>query len=165
MPEHAIVIEEAATSGFGYTTKAPSGSAHTALGLTGGAIGMGLPLALGAAVAAPDRRVIALQADGAAMYTSQALWSMAREGLDVTVVVYANREYAILRAELARAGVKHPGPIASALTDLSDPEIDFAAMARSMGVGASRATTTDDFVVQLEAALATAGPSLIEAVV
>ena len=110
MPEHAIVIEEATTGGFGYTINAPSGPPHTSLGLTGGAIGMGLPLALGASVAAPGRRVIALQADGSAMYTDQALWSMAREGTDITIVVYANREYAILRAELARGGREACGP-------------------------------------------------------
>jgi acetolactate synthase-1/2/3 large subunit len=165
MPEHAIVIEEATTGGFGYTIKAPSGLSHTSLGLTGGAIGMGLPLALGAAVAAPDRQVIALQADGSAMYTSQALWSMAREGAKVTVVIYANREYAILRAELARAGVREPGPVATSLTDLSNPAIDFVALAQSMGVPGSRATTGDEFVAQLEHSLAGEGPSLVEAVI
>jgi acetolactate synthase-1/2/3 large subunit len=165
MPEHAIVVEEATTGGVGYTLKAPSAPPHTSLAITGGAIGFGLPCALGAAVAAPDRRVISLQSDGAAMYTSSALWSMAREGVDVTVVLFANRKYAILQAELERAGVKEFGPIAQSLTDLHQPELDFVKLAEGQGVPAGRATTTDEFVALLQRSLATPGPFLIEAVI
>lgn len=162
LPEQAIVIEEANTSGINFVMQAPAAAPHWGLQLTGGAIGMGLPLAFGAAIAAPDRRVVALQADGSAMYTLPALWSMAREGTDVTVVVYSNRKYAILQLELARAGITDPGPIAQSLTDLSNPDIDFCAIAKGMGVDATRATTNDELVVALERSLATPGPSLIE---
>jgi acetolactate synthase-1/2/3 large subunit len=162
LPEHAIVVEEANTSGINFVMQAPAAAPHWGLQLTGGAIGMGLPLALGAAIAAPDRRVVALQADGSAMYTLPALWSMAREGTDVTVVLYANRRYAILQVELMRAGVTDPGPIAQSLTDLSNPDIDFVAIARGMGVDATRVTDNAGLVAALEHSLATPGPSLIE---
>jgi acetolactate synthase-1/2/3 large subunit len=149
---------------MGFTLAAPSAAPHITLALTGGAIGTGLPLAVGAAVAAPGRRVVALQADGSGMYTLQALWTMARESLDVTVVVFSNRRYAILGVELMRAG-NDPGAVASSLTDLSRPDLDWTALATGMGVPSSRATTTDDFVVQLRRSLATAGPTLIEAII
>ena len=164
LPDDAIVIDEAATSGLGFTMVAPSAAPHTTLALTGGAIGTGLPLAVGAAVAAPGRRVVALQADGSGMYTLQALWTMARESLDVTVIVFSNRRYAILGVELVRAGID-PGPVAGSLTDLSHPDLDWTSLAKGMGVPASRATTTDELVTHLRASLQTAGPTLIEAVV
>jgi len=165
LPEGAVVVDEAATSGLGYAVRSPLSAPHTALGLTGGAIGMGLPLAVGAAVAAPDRRVVALQADGSGMYTLQGLWTMAREALDVTVVVFANRRYAILGLELLRAGVEQPGPVASALTDLSRPELDWASLASGMGVPGWRVSSADEFVDRLRQSLSTEGPSLIEAVI
>jgi acetolactate synthase-1/2/3 large subunit len=165
MPEHAIVVDEGNTSGFGYAIKAPSAAPHTALALTGGAIGFGLPSALGAAIAAPDRRVIALQSDGSAMYTNAALWTMARESVDVTIVLFANRRYAILGAELARAGIKQPGAVASSLIDLSNPVIEWAAIAQGMGVPSATVTTTDDFVAAFQRSVATPGPFLIEAVI
>jgi acetolactate synthase-1/2/3 large subunit len=132
------------------------------LTLTGGAIGQGLPCAVGAALACPDRRVIALQADGSGMYTLQSLWTMARESLDVTVVVCANRSYRILQFELARAGVVEPGPRARSLTDLSHPELDWVSLARGMGVPASRPENAEELVAALERALATPGPALVE---
>jgi acetolactate synthase-1/2/3 large subunit len=164
LPDDSIVIDEAATSGLGFTMVAPSAAPHTTLALTGGAIGTGLPLAVGAAVAAPGRRVVAMQADGSGMYTLQALWTMARESLDVTVIVFSNRRYAILGVELFRAGID-PGPVATALTDLSRPDLDWTSLAKGMGVPASRATTTDELVTHLRASLQTSGPTLIEAVV
>jgi acetolactate synthase-1/2/3 large subunit len=164
LPDDSIVIDEAATSGLGFTMAAPSAAPHTTLALTGGAIGTGLPLAVGAAVAAPDRRVVALQADGSGMYTLQALWTMARESLDVTVVVFSNRRYAILGVELLRAGID-PGPAAGSLTDLSRPDLDWRSLATGMGVPSSRATTTDELVTHLRASLQTSGPTLIEAVI
>ena len=165
LPEGAIVTDEANTSGLwisGATTGAPP---HDWLTLTGGAIGIGLPLAVGAAVACPDRRVVTLEADGSAMYTGQALWTMAREGLDVTTVVLSNRSYAILNMELQRVGADAGGPRARAMLDLSRPDLDFVALATAMGVPATRAATAAEFTEQLARALATPGPNLIEAVV
>lgn len=164
LPEGAIVSDEANTSGLfvaGATATAPP---HDWLMLTGGAIGIGLPLALGAAMACPDRRVLALEADGSAMYTCQAWWTMAREGLDVTTVVFANRSYAILNMELNRVGAEGGGPRAKAMLDLSRPDLDFVSIATGMGVPATRATTAEEFADQLARALATPGPSVIEAV-
>ncbi|MGY6500516.1 MAG: acetolactate synthase large subunit [Acidimicrobiales bacterium] len=162
-PEGAIVVDEAITSGGPYAQMAVAAPPHDVLALTGGAIGQGLPTAVGAAVACPDRRVVALQADGSGMYTLQALWTMARESLDVTVVVLANRSYRILQFELARAGVAEPGPGASALTDLGGPDLDWASLAAGMGVPAVTATTADDLVEGLRRSFATPGPMLIEA--
>jgi acetolactate synthase I/II/III large subunit len=165
LPEGAIVSDEANTSGLwlpGATAGAPP---HDWLTLTGGAIGQGLPLATGAAVACPGRRVIALEADGSAMYTISALWTHAREGLDVTTIIFNNRSYAILGMELQRVGAQASGDAARGLLDLSRPDLDFVALARGMGVPASRARTAGEFAVQLREALAEPGPRLIEAVV
>ena len=165
LPEGAIVADEAQTSGLwapGATAGAPR---HDWLTLTGGAIGYGLPVATGAAVACPDRPVLCLQADGSAMYTIQALWTQAREGLDVTTVLYNNRSYAILNLEFTRVGVGAPGPKAHDMLDLSRPDLDFVALAQGMGVPATRAETAEDFTDQLERALAEPGPHLVEAIV
>jgi acetolactate synthase-1/2/3 large subunit len=165
MPEGAIVSDEGNTSGLfaaGLTAGSPR---HDWLCLTGGAIGQGLPVALGAAVACPDRKVIALQADGSALYTVQAWWTMAREGLDVTTVIFNNRSYAVLNMELNRVGVEGAGPKAKEMLDLSRPDIDFVALASGLGVPATRATTADEFVEQLRRALATKGPTVVEAIV
>jgi acetolactate synthase-1/2/3 large subunit len=164
LPEDAIVSDEAQTSGLsnpGSTVNAPR---HTWLCLTGGAIGQGLPVATGAAVAAPGRRVVALQADGSALYTIQSLWTQAREGLDVTTVLYNNRSYSILNMELNRVGAE-PGPKAKEMLDLHHPDIDFVSIAGGLGVPASRAETADEFTTQLERSLSEPGPSLIEAIV
>jgi acetolactate synthase I/II/III large subunit len=165
LPEGAIVSDEGNTSGLfasGHTAGAP---AHDWLCLTGGAIGQGLPVALGAAVAAPDRKVIALQADGSAMYTLQAWWTMAREDLDVVTVLFNNSSYAVLNMELARVGATAGGEKAKAMLDLHGPDLDFVALATGMGVPATRATTCEDFAEQLSAALGARGPHVIEAVV
>jgi acetolactate synthase-1/2/3 large subunit len=165
LPEGAIVSDEANTSGLwlpGATAGAPP---HDWLTLTGGAIGQGLPLATGAAVACPGRPVLALEADGSAMYTISALWTQAREGLDVTTVIFSNRSYAILGMELGRVGAAAAGDASRDLLDLSRPDLDFVAMATGLGVPASRATTAADFAAALRQALAEPGPHLIEAVV
>lgn len=165
LPDGAIVSDEAITSGLwaaGHTAGAPP---HDWLSLTGGAIGQGLPVAVGAAVACPDRKVVALQADGSALYTMQAWWTMAREGLDVTTVLFNNRSYAVLNMELGRVGAEAAGPRAKEMLDLRRPDLDFAALARGFGVPATSATTTDDFVDQLRRALATEGPTVVEAVI
>jgi acetolactate synthase-1/2/3 large subunit len=164
LPERAVVVDEAITSGYflpGATVGAP---AHDWLTLTGGAIGQGLPVATGAAVACPDRPVVALQADGSAMYTIQALWTQAREGLDVTTVVCDNSAYAILAAELENVGAAGGGERAGKLLDLGGPALDFVALATGMGVPATRATTADELAAQFRAALAEPGPHLIDAV-
>ncbi len=165
LPDGAVVSDEANTSGLfipGATAGAPP---HTWLCLTGGAIGQGLPVATGAAVACPDRKVLALEADGSAMYTLQALWTQAREGLDVTTVVLDNHSYAILALELSRVGVEAAGPKATGILELDRPALDFVALARGLGVPATRATTAEEFTVQLEQALASPGPNLIHALV
>ena len=146
LPEGAVVIDEAATSGIWAPGATAGGPKHDWLTLTGGAIGIGLPLAVGAAVAVPDRKVIALQADGSAMYTLQALWTMAREQLDVTTVIFNNHSYAILNMELQRVGA-NPGPKALDMLDLSRPDLDFTSLARGMGVEAVRATTAEELTV------------------
>ena len=162
LPEGAIVVDEGNTSGLfisGATAGAPR---HDWLTLTGGAIGIGLPMATGAAVAAPDRPVLCLQADGSAMYTIQSLWTQAREGLNVTTVVLSNRSYAILNIELHRVGADAGGPQARRLLDLTEPDLDFCALAQGMGVPARRAESAEDLTSALEAGFAQAGPSLIE---
>jgi len=163
-PEGAIVMDEGATSGLPHWVAAAGAPPHTYLALTGGAIGQGLPCATGAAVACPDRKVIALQADGSGMYTLQALWTQAREGLDVTTVICANRSYRILQVELARAGVAEPGCNARAMTDLSSPPLDWVSLAKGMGVPGARAEDADTLVRELERGLAEPGPYLVEAV-
>jgi acetolactate synthase-1/2/3 large subunit len=165
LPEHAVVVDEANTAGLwipGATAGAPR---HDWLTLTGGAIGDGMPMATGAAVACPDRKVVSLQADGSAMYTLQALWTQAREALDVTTVVFNNRSYAILNLELSRVGVEGAGPKAHDMLDLSRPDLDFVALAQGMGVPAERATTGEDLTAALERGLAHTGPRLVEAVI
>jgi acetolactate synthase-1/2/3 large subunit len=163
LPDDAIVIDEGVTSG-GYAAAATaSGPRHDWLNVTGGAIGIGLPLAVGAAVAAPGRKVVGLQADGSSMYTIQALWTHAREYLDTTTVIFNNRQYNILRSELKRVGATE-GPKAFDLLDLSRPDIDFVALASGLGVEAERATTAEEFTAALERALADDGPRLVEAI-
>jgi len=165
LPEDAIVSDEANTSGIfipGATAGAPP---HDWLCLTGGAIGQGLPVATGAAVACPDRKVVCLEADGSAMYTLSSLWTQAREGLDVTTVVFSNRSYAILAMELGRVGAGEPGPRARGILELDHPQLDFVALARGMGVPAWRAERTEELADQLGRALQSPGPALVEAVV
>jgi acetolactate synthase-1/2/3 large subunit len=165
LPEGAVVSDEGNTSGI-FAPGATEGSPpHDWLCLTGGAIGQGLPLAVGAAVAAPDRRVIALESDGSALYTLQAWWTMAREGLDVTTVLLNNGSYAVLDMELDRVGVERPGPRARRMLDLGDPPMDFVQLARGLGLHATRADTAEAFSDQLARALATPGPSVVEAVI
>jgi acetolactate synthase-1/2/3 large subunit len=164
LPENVVVSDEAATSGLGIAFATASAPAHDHLALTGGSIGQGIPVATGAAVACPDRKVIALQGDGGGMYTLQALWTQAREKLDVTNVIFANRSYSILNIELARVGAGDPGPQALAMLDLHNPELDWCLLARGMGVEASRATTTDELAAQFADAMKTRGPRLIEIV-
>jgi acetolactate synthase-1/2/3 large subunit len=165
LPENAIIADEANTSGLLLPAATAGAPAHDVLTLTGGAIGQGLPVATGAAIACPDRPVICLEADGSAMYTVSALWTQAREGLNVTTVVLANSAYAILRLELQRVGAGTGGRKSADLLDLSRPDLDFVALAGGMGVPATRATTAEELAAQFEKALGEPGPHLIEAAV
>ncbi|GCD92971.1 acetolactate synthase large subunit [Embleya hyalina] len=163
LPEEAIVCDESITAGMATLHAATAGSPpHDVLGLTGLSIGQGLPSATGAAIACPDRPVICLQADGSAMYTLSALWSHAREHLDITTVILNNSSYAILRAELERVGAT--AEASAQLFDLSRPDLDFVSLAHGMGVPAERAGTAEDLARQFRRALSEPGPHLIEAV-
>jgi acetolactate synthase-1/2/3 large subunit len=135
---------------------------HDWLMLTGGAIGQGIPVAVGAAVASPGRKVISLNGDGSAMYTVQGLWTLAREGLDVTVLVFANHVYRILSVELQRTGAGKPGKSAASLLDLAPPRIDWVSLAKGLGVPASRQETAEGFDAAFAAAMGQKGPMLIE---
>ncbi|MGY1633813.1 acetolactate synthase large subunit [Geodermatophilus sp. SYSU D01186] len=164
LPEGAIVVDEALTSGVGLAELTSGAPRHDWLALTGGAIGDGLPMSVGAAVACPDRPVVLIQADGSAMYTVQALWTHAREQLDVTTIVCDNGSYAILEHELSRVGAQGDGERAAQLLHLGGPGLDFVALATGMGVPATRATTAEELADQLRTALAEPGPHLIDAV-
>jgi acetolactate synthase-1/2/3 large subunit len=165
LPDNAIVIDEAITSGLMLGAMTAGAPRHDLITLTGGAIGQGLPNAVGAAIACPTRPVIALIGDGTAMYTIQALWTMAREQLNVTSIIFNNASYSVLNVELERVGADKAGPKAKAQLDLHGPVLNFAQLAQGMGVHAVRATTAEDFVKALTYALAHPGPHLIEAVV
>ncbi len=165
LPEHAIVVDEANTSGFALPLALAGAPRHSLLTLTGGSIGQGLPVAAGAAVAAPDRPVVSLEADGSALYTIQALWTQARERLDVTTVLINNAAYAILRLELARTAAGQAGERASRMLDLSGPTPDFTHISTGLGVPAVRASTAGELDTALRRAYAEPGPHLIEAIV
>jgi len=164
LPENAIVADEAMTSGRGMMAATRGAPPHDWLGNTGGSIGIALPLAVGAAVACPDRRVLCLTADGSGMYTAQGLWSMAREGLNVTTVVFSNRSYAVLQREYSGLGVGAPGPRAADLFAIGRPDIDWVLLAKGMGVPGSRASSLDEFTKKLQEGFAADGPTLIEVV-
>ncbi|MGB8326103.1 MAG: thiamine pyrophosphate-dependent enzyme, partial [Steroidobacteraceae bacterium] len=162
---HVIYAEEAATSGLPLLMNLARARPHTHLPLAGGSIGQGLPLAVGAALAAPERKVVCPQADGGAAYTLQALWTMARERLDVTTVIYANRSYAILNIELQRVGLSEVGVRALSMLDLHNPEMNWVQIASGLGVEASRATTAEEFAAQYGSAMKHKGPRLIEVMI
>lgn len=165
LPENAILCDDAVTSGGAVFAATGAANPHEVLTITGGAIGCGLPLAIGAAVAAPDTKVISLNGDGAALYTVQSLWTIAREKLDVTVVVFANHAYQILSIEMDRTGAGVPGPAASRLLDLGNPEIDWVTLARSFGIDAVRCSTAEDFDTAFAGAMQQTGPFFIEAAI
>jgi len=164
MPEDAVLVDESVTSGRAMAPFIAAGRPHDLLTSAGASIGFGLPAAVGAAVACPDRKVVALTGDGSAMYTIQSLWTMAREELDVTIVVFANRGYQILRGELANVGVKEYGRNAVNMLEVTDPTLDFAAMAKGHGVPGVRVDSLDGFLDGFAQGLATPGPYLVEVV-
>lgn len=165
LPDGAVVSDESNTAGLFVSGATAGVGPHDWLCLTGGAIGQGMPLATGAAVAEPDRKVVNLQADGSAMYTLQSLWTQAREGLDVTTVIFDNGSYAVLEMELSRVGAAGAGPRAHAMLDLGAPNLDFVSLAKGLGVPARRATTADELVEQFRAALHEPGPAVVVAAV
>lgn len=164
LPEGAIVCDEMVSSAESVNTALDRAAPHVLLPVTGGSIGQGLPVAAGAAYAAPGRKVLALEADGSAMYSLQALWTMAREKLDVVTVIFANRRYRILDVEMRRTGTASIGARADEMIDIARPALDWVRLSEGLGVEASRASTTAQFQDQLRVALASRGPRLIEAV-
>ncbi len=164
LPEDAIVVDEGLTSTFPYYDLLDAALPHDHLNLTGGAIGSGIPLSVGAAIAAPGRKIVCLHGDGGAMYSLQGLWTQARERLDVVTIIFANRAYAILEQELARVGAHVDGTQSRSLLDIGDPDLDWTALATGMGVAAERVTTVAAFRDSFGRAIRTKGPVLIEAV-
>ena len=162
IPEDAIVVDESVTTGRAFSPATKSAPKHTWLNNCGGSIGYAMPAAIGAAIACPARKVMCLTGDGSAMYTVQALWTMARENLDITVLVFANHSYQILRGELTNVGVGNPGPRAIDMLSLDRPTLDWVQMARSMGVEAQRVDTCEALEAALDEGLTTGGPTLIE---
>jgi acetolactate synthase I/II/III large subunit len=162
LPEQAIVVDESVTTGREFFPATSGAPPHDWINNRGGSIGYGMPVAVGAAIACPDRRVIALEGDGSAMYTLQSLWTMAREGLRVTVLIFANRSYQILRGELANVGVRNPGPRAIDMLTIGRPDLDWVCLARGMGVEGSRVTNCEQLAKALSAGLRSEGPYLIE---
>ncbi|MCD0506057.1 acetolactate synthase large subunit, partial [Bordetella petrii] len=165
LPENAIVCDESVTQGREFPAISATSAPHDWLQLTGGAIGIGLPLAAGAAVACPDRKVITLQADGSGMYTVQALWTQAREQLDCLTIILANRSYATLHGEMKNVGVQEPGRNAKRMLDLQEPSLDWVQLAAGMGVEAVRVDTIEGFTKAMQGALGRKGPFLIEALI
>lgn len=164
LPEGAIVVDESVTTGRGFALATAGAQPHDWLQLTGGSIGIGPPLALGAALACPDRKVVNLEADGSAMYTLQALWSQARSRANVLTVIWSNRAYQILRGELAAVGATNPGRKALDMLSLDNPTLDWVSLARGMGVDGRRVDTAEDLAHAMRDALKEPGPFLIEAV-
>src|SRR5262245_57497928 len=165
LPENAIVVDESVSSGRGFGSATAGASPHDWLSVMGGSIGFGLPCATGAAVAAPDRKVILLEGDGSAMYTVQALWTMVRNQLDVTILVFANRRYQILLGELADVGLGKPGQNAYDMLTIGRPDLDWVSIAKGQGMEAGRATTLEELAKEFKRAIASSGPYLIEAMI
>ncbi len=164
LPENAVVVDESVTSGRGFFPLTANAPRHSWLNGMGGSIGYAMPVSIGAAVAAPDRKIVTLEGDGSGMYTLQSLWTMARENLDITIIVFANRAYKILQGELTNVGVQNPGPRAVDMLSLDRPAIGWTNLAKGLGVEASRATNCDELVRALRHGLESKGPYLIELV-
>jgi acetolactate synthase-1/2/3 large subunit len=164
MPEGAIVVDESVTTGRGFFPYSAGAPPHDWLNNMGGSIGFGTPVAVGAAVACPNRKVIAMVGDGSAMYTIQSLWTMARESLDICVMIFSNRSYNILYSQLASVGVANPGPRAIDMLTLGRPTIDFAGMAKSLGMPSVRVRDLDELTRELSNAMSQRGPYLIDVV-
>lgn len=162
IPENAVIVDESITTGRDFFPATAGAAPHAWLNNRGGSIGYGLPVATGAAMACPGQKVIALEGDGSAMYTVQSLWTIARESLDVTVLIFSNRSYKILHGELINVGVRNPGPRAVDMLSLTRPDLDWVSLARGMGVDAMKVDTCEDLAKAFEAGLVVDGPYLIE---
>jgi acetolactate synthase-1/2/3 large subunit len=165
IPENAIVVDEGVSTGRGFFPSTRQAHPHDWLQNMGGSIGIGLPLATGAAIACRDRSVINVEGDGSAMYTIQALWTQARENLNITTVIFNNRSYAILRHELSNVGAQNVGRKALDMLDLSRPDLDFVRIARGMGVPGERVENMDEFNRALAHGIAEPGPYLVEVMI
>ena len=165
LPEGALISDDGVTAGLPIYVNLASAARHEWLGHTGGAIGQGMPVAVGAAIARPDVKTVCLSGDGAGMYTVQSLWTMAREKLDILTIVFVNHAYRILKIELARTGAGNPGPAANGMLSLGSPDIDWVKLAEGMGVGAEACSTLPQFNDALIRAMAMPGPRLIAAIV
>ena len=165
MPENAIVCDEAITSGRTAGPSTETAPPHDWMHVTGGAIGQGLPVATGAAIACPDRQMFAMEADGSGMYTLQALWTQARESLNVVTVVFANQTYQILQGEMKGVGGEQTGPKADAMMRLDDPTLDWVSLAKGMGVPGTRTDSAEEFNKALQHGIDEPGPFLIEALI
>ncbi|PYT36960.1 MAG: hypothetical protein DMG45_26400, partial [Acidobacteria bacterium] len=162
LPENAIVVDESMTSGRGMMAATIGAPPHDWLANTGGSIGIALPLAVGAAVACPKRPVLCLSADGSGLYTAQALWTMAREGLKVTTVIFANRVYNVLKREFSYLGVGDPGPIVRNLFEIGRPDLDWVLLAKGLGVPGTRVASLNEFAKALREGFESQGPTVIE---
>ncbi|MBT3602603.1 MAG: acetolactate synthase large subunit [Candidatus Latescibacteria bacterium] len=165
MPENAIICDESITSGRAASPLTETAPPHDWMHVTGGAIGQGLPVATGAAVACPNRQVFAMEADGSGMYTLQALWTQARESLNVVTVIFANQTYQILQGEMQNVGGQEPGPKASEMLRIDQPTLNWVSLSKGMGVPATRVDTADNFTTALQQGMDTPGPFLIEAMI
>ena len=164
IPENAIVVDESISVGRGFFPPTIGARPHDWMNSMGGSLGYALPVSIGAAIAAPDRKVLTVSGDGSAMYSLQAMWTIARERLNVTIVILANRSYNILRSELNKVGLEKPGKTALEMLSLDNPELDWVALSKGHGIEATRANTLEDFAKQLQTALDIKGPRLIELV-
>jgi acetolactate synthase-1/2/3 large subunit len=164
LPEEAIVVDESITTGRSFFRPSHTSRPHEWLQNMGGSIGIGLPMATGAAIACPDRKVVCLESDGSGMYMPQSLWTQAREGCDVTTLIFANRSYNILKTEFANVGAQNAGPKALSMFDLGHPDLDWVSLARGMGVEAIRVETMEEFNRAFISSLTVTGPYLIEVV-
>jgi acetolactate synthase-1/2/3 large subunit len=164
LPENAIVVDESITTGRGFSSTIERSAPHDWMHSMGASLGYALPVAVGAAIAAPDRKVVALVGDGSALYTPQAMWTMVRENLDVTMLIFSNRAYQVLRGELSRMGARNPGPKALDMLSLDRPTIDWVGLAQAHGVEAGRADDFATLASEIQRGLASEGPYLIEVV-
>jgi len=162
LPEDAIVVDESITTGRAFARVTAGAPPHVWMNNLGGSIGYGLPVATGAAIACPGQKVVALEGDGSAMYTVQSLWTMARENLDVTILVFSNRSYKILRGELTNVGVQNPGPRAIDMLSLNRPDLDWVAMAKGMGVEGTKVDDCEGLAKAFQRGLDVEGPYLVE---
>ena len=165
IPENAIIVDESVTTGREFFYQTSGSHPHTWLNNCGGSIGFGMPVAIGAAISSPDQKVISLEGDGSAMYTVQSLWTMARENLDIVVLIFANQSYKILQGELTNVGVDNPGKSAMEMLSLKDPALDWISMSKGMGVDAVKVENIEDLVKYFKHGLKEKGPFLIEVLI